>query len=338
MWRLLQNGAAQQLCRGAARSANRQQVNSLREYRRLLGAAVGLSGAAATLGYSHRPTHMEAAPAAPIPRGRSNWTATPLKGKVAIVTGASQGIGAGIAVELAHAGADVCVNFVGCRDAAENVASEVRSLGCRAILVEEDVSDRHAVERLFARTEKELGTASILVTNAVTSKRDNILETDPMHFERTLRIGLFGVFHCMQCFSRSVVAAGLSGASIVHIGSPHAMGPFKDAIDYNVAKAGADHLAKSVANELMWKGIRVNTVQPGWTFTEGELRLYSREALTKAGSEMPFGRLGAPEDIGKAAAWLCSDEAAYITGATLRVDGGQFIETAPSWQSKGRHA
>lgn len=273
----------------------------------------------------------------PVPRGRTGWVVTPLLDRVAIVTGSSQGIGAGIAMEMAWAGADICVNYVGDRSPAEEVAKEIRRIGRRAVIVEADVSDRAAIEQMFDITEKELGPVNILVTNAVTSRRQPLLEMDIKEFERTLKIGLFGVFHCMQVFSQRMVASGKKGGSIVHISSPHAKGPFKDAVDYNVAKAGSHHLALSAANELMWAGIRVNMVQPGWTYTQGELRLYSQETLDAAAQKMPLGRLSMPEDIGKAAVWLCSEEAAYVTGANIVVDGGQFIETAPSWNAVGRH-
>ena len=131
-----------------------------------------------------------------------------------------------------------------------------------------------------------------------------------------------------------MVKRGDRGGSIVHICSPHTKGPFKNCIDYNVAKAGSHHLALSAANELMWDGIRVNLIQPGWTLTEGEIRLYGQAVLDKAAEQMPLGRLSMPADMGKAAVWLCSEEAAYVTGACLVVDGGQFIETAPSWTDK----
>lgn len=273
----------------------------------------------------------------PIPEGRARWIPTPCLGRVAIVTGSSQGIGAGIALELAHAGADICVNYVGDVLPAREIVKQVEAAGRRAVLVSADVSKRDHVERMFDVAEKELGPVSILVTNAVTSTRANILETKPEDFMRTLNIGLVGVFHCMQVFSQRMLQSGRKDGSIVHIGSPHSKGPFKDAIDYNVTKAGSDHLARSAANELMWHRIRVNIVQPGWTFTEGELRLYSRETLDESAKQMPLGRLCMPADIGKAVVWLSSDEAAYVTGTCITVDGGQFIEGAPSWKSAGRH-
>lgn len=304
--------------------------------------AAGLGGAFAWSTSGSRCAHAESAPmprekSAPIPTGRKGWVVTPLLDRVAVVTGSSQGIGAGIALELAHAGADVCINYVGDRACAEDVARKIRGIGRRALIFEADVSKRDAICEMFSAAEAELGLVSILVTNAVASKRQSLLETDADEFDKTIKIGVHGVLHCMQEFSRRMVAAGISGGSIVHICSPHARGPFRDAIDYNVAKAGSRHLALSAANELMWEGIRVNLVQPGWTLTEGELRLYSKEVLDASAAKMPFGRLCMPEDIGKAVVWLSSEEASYVTGTVLQVDGGQFIETAPSWHSSGRH-
>jgi len=294
--------------------------------------AVGGLGVAAAAGTAFA-QRMAFADAVPVPEGRKGWVVTPLLGKVAIITGSSQGIGAGIALELAHAGADVCINYVGDPRPAEELAGRIHSMGRRAILHSADVSRRGTIERMFDYTERELGPVNILVTNAITSTRNSLLETNPEDFEYTLQIGLIGVFHCMQTFSKRMVSRGETGGSIVHICSPHAKGPFKGCLDYNVAKAGSHHLALSAANELMWSGIRVNIIQPGWTLTEGELRLYGESVLDRAAAQMPLGRLSMPADIGKAAVWLCSDEAAYVTGACLVVDGGQFIETAPSWTS-----
>lgn len=300
-------------------------------------AAVPCLGASALLLAKNVAVQGEGQPEVPVPRGRARWVPTPLQDRVAVITGSSQGIGAGIAMEIAHAGADVCINYVGDRAPAEKLAEQIRSIGRRAVIVEGDVSAREEIENIFDITEKELGPVDILVTNAVTSRRNNILETKFDDFERTLKIGLFGVFHCFQVFSQRAVKREGRNGCIVHIGSPHAKCPLKDAIDYNVTKAAANHLAMSAANELMWHGIRVNIVQPGWTYTEGELRLYSEEVLAKSAAMMPLGRLSMPEDMGKAVVWLCSDEAAYVTGANLSVDGGQFIERGPSWTSTGRH-
>lgn len=133
----------------------------------------------------------------------------PLAGRVALVTGSSEGVGSGIALELAKAGASVCVNYIGDNVAdAEGVATQVREQGSRAIIVKADVSDRPAVEEMFSTIEKDLGVIDILVTNAITSKRQSILETNLEDFKKTMDVGVFGVFNCMQCAARQMVAAG----------------------------------------------------------------------------------------------------------------------------------
>lgn len=260
----------------------------------------------------------------------------PLLGKVALVTGGSEGIGSGVAVELAKAGADICVNYVGKDDvAAEEVAKQIRGFGQRALLVNASVTDREAMETMFGTIQKELGVLDILVTSAMTAKRQSILDTKPEDFKNTMDVGVFGVFNCMQLAARQMVAAGKRG-SIVHITSPHQSWPAKDAIDYNTAKAAAHHLALSVANELMWKGIRVNFVEPGWTITNNEIRLFGMEQLNENGKKMPFGRLAHPSDSAKAVLWLCSEESSFVVGTTIKCDSGMFIEGGQSWNSAPR--
>ncbi|MCL6517472.1 SDR family oxidoreductase [Alicyclobacillus sp.] len=261
---------------------------------------------------------------------------TGLLGKVALVTGGARGIGAGIALELARAGADVCVVDMAGDEALDQVVSRIHSLGRGALAVRGDVSHRDEVEAAVALCESRLGAVDILVTNAIRSTRANLLETRFEDLQRTVEVGVYGVFHAMQVVARRMVARGTGGV-ILHISSPHARTPFKDAVDYNVAKAGAHHLALSAANELMWHGIRVNILEPGWTDTPGERTWYTDEVMEEMGRRMPLGRMGLPSDLGKAAVFLASDQAAYITGAVLRVDGGQFIEGGASWDSAGRH-
>ncbi|WP_303801394.1 SDR family NAD(P)-dependent oxidoreductase [Alicyclobacillus macrosporangiidus] len=261
---------------------------------------------------------------------------TPLLDKVAIITGSSKGIGAGIAIEMARAGANVCVNYTHSRADAERVVSEIRKMGRRAVAVQADVSSREQVIRMIDTCESELGNVDILVTNAVNSVRRSILDTEFEDLRRTVEIGIFGVFHVLQITARRMVQRGTHG-SIIHISSPHARTPFKEAIDYNTVKAASHHMVLSAANELMWHKIRVNILEPGWTDTPGERTWYSDELLSAMGERMPLGRLGQPADLGKAAVFLASDAASYIVGAVLRVDGGQFIEGGASWDSSGRH-
>jgi glucose 1-dehydrogenase len=258
-----------------------------------------------------------------------------LSGRIALVTGAARGIGRGIALELARAGADVCVNYRTAGAAAEEAAAAIRALGRRAWALQADVSDRAAVERLVAECAARLGPVDICVANAVRSVRQTLLETEEAELRRTLDVALFGTFHVFQLVARQLVARRAPG-SLIYISSPHARLPFKGAIDYNAAKAAGHQLALSAANELMWHGIRVNVIEPGWTDTPGERLWYSDEALSREGAKLPFGRLGTPGDIGKAAAFLASDQAAYIAGAVLRVDGGAFIQ-GPAWTATARH-
>ena len=258
-----------------------------------------------------------------------------LSGKVALVTGASRGIGLGVALALAKAGADVCVNYRTSASAAAEVAAAIREMGRRAHLVQADVSDRGAVEQMVAGCAAGLGPIDILVANAVTSVRRNLLETREEDLRRAIDVGVVGVFHVLQVVARQMVERQAKGV-IIYISSPHARLPFKGAIDYNTAKAGGHMLALSAANELMWHGIRVNLIEPGWTDTPGERTWYPDEALYREGKKLPLGRLGSPADIGHAAAYLASDEAAYVAGSVLTVDGGAFIQ-GPAWAGGESH-
>ena len=166
----------------------------------------------------------------------------------------------------------------------------------------------------------------------MTSVRQNLLETREDDLRRAIDVGIVGVFHVLQVVARQMVERETKG-SIIYISSPHARLPFKGAIDYNTAKAGGHMLALSAANELMWHGIRVNLIEPGWTDTPGERTWYPDEALYREGKKLPLGRLGSPEDIGHAAVYLASDEAAYVAGSVLTVDGGAFVQ-GPAWSRR----
>lgn len=258
-----------------------------------------------------------------------------LSGKVALVTGAARGIGRGVALALAKAGADVCVNFRTSGPGGAETAGAIRALGRRALLIQADVRERPAVERMVAQCTADLGPIDILVANAVTSVRQDLLATREEDLRKAIDVGIIGTFHVLQVVARQMVARETKGA-IIYISSPHARLPFKGAIDYNVTKAGGHMLALSAANELMWHGIRVNLIEPGWTDTPGERTWYPDEALYREGGKLPLGRLGSPEDIGHAAVYLASDEAAYVAGTVLTVDGGAFIQ-GPAWAGGESH-
>jgi glucose 1-dehydrogenase len=246
-----------------------------------------------------------------------------LADRVALVTGASRGIGRGCALELAREGADVVVNYRSHPEEAEAVVAEIRALGRRAIAYGADVGNRTAVDGMVAAALAEFGRIDILINNAAYSIRKPFLEYTEAEFAEVLRVALWSVVHCTQAVGRHMVARG--GGKILVISSVHSFMPFPNSSPYNTAKAGINHLAFSVANELAPHHINVNVIDPGWIDTPGERRYYTEEELRAGGEKLPWGRLGRPDEIGKAAVFLCSDDADYITGALLRVDGGVWL-------------
>jgi glucose 1-dehydrogenase len=244
-----------------------------------------------------------------------------LTGKVAVITGSSRGIGRGCAIEMARAGADVTVNYFSHPDDAEETAALVRAEGQEALVVQGDVSDRDAVDHLVEATVKQFGHLDIAVCNSYYSKRQPFLEIDVDEMRRTHDVTFWGSFHMAQAAARQMAEQG-SGGSILFISSVHAFMPFKNAMPYNSAKAGVDHMARTIANDLTEHRIRVNVIQPGWIDTPGERQFATEEEIQEGARTNPWGRLGTMEDIGRAATFLCSDAADYITGTTLTVDGG----------------
>ncbi len=248
-----------------------------------------------------------------------------LSGKTALISGSSRGIGKGIALEMARAGADVTVNYFRHRDDAEAVADEIRSMGRRAIVVGADASDRDAVDGMVEETASRLGGPEIVVANAYYSKRELFLEMDVDEMRKTYEVSLFGAFHIAQAGARRMVERG-RGGSILFISSVMSFLPFPTSLAYSSAKAGMNHMAAIIALELLDHRIRVNVIEPGWTDTPGERQYSTEEELEEGGRRLPWGRLGTIEDLGKAATFLCSDAADYITGEAMRVDGGFWLK------------
>jgi glucose 1-dehydrogenase len=244
-----------------------------------------------------------------------------LSGKVALITGSSRGIGRGCALEMARAGADIAINYRSHGDEAEDVALQVRALGRRAGVYRADVSQRDQVDAMVAATVEELGRVDILVNNAYYSKREPFLEMTVEGMRQTLDVTLWGTFHASQAAARQMVAQG-DGGSIVCITSVLAAMPMPTSLAYNTAKAGLNHMVRTMANELLEHRIRANAIEPGWIDTPGERQFTSDEEMEKAAPGMPWGRLGTSEDIGRAATYLASSAADYVTGTVLRVDGG----------------
>ena len=247
--------------------------------------------------------------------------------RTALVTGAARGIGRGCALALARAGADVAINDRERSRDADEVIAAIEALGRRAVLIEGDAFARPSCEQIVTRAIAALGRIDILVSNPAFSRRGAFLDYDPDLFEKTLQGTLLGGFHMSQLVCRHMADLG-SGGKIVFISSVHARIPYTTAVAYNAAKAGLNHMAKTMAAELLPHRINVNVIEPGWIDTPGEHATFGDDVMAKAGSTLPWGRLGTPDDIGRAAAFLCSDDADYITGTTLLVDGGLALRGA----------
>ena len=244
-----------------------------------------------------------------------------LTGKVALITGSSRGIGRGCALEMARAGANVAVTYRTHPDEAEAVAADIRNMGRQAITIQANVADRSAIDHMVSATVEQLGHLDIAVCNAAYSIRQPFLEMTIEGMQRTLDVTLWGVFHTAQASARQMVAQG-QGGCLLFISSVHASIPVSTSLAYNAAKAGLNHMGATIANELTPHRIRVNTIEPGWIDTPGERKYTSDEQIEEEGAKLPWGRMGRIEDIGRAATFLCSDAADYITGTVLRVDGG----------------
>lgn len=245
-----------------------------------------------------------------------------LEGKVALVTGASRGIGKAIALMLAENGADIAVNFAGSTAAAEAVAAEIEKMGRKAILVQGDVSKTEVCAEMVEKVVKELGHIDILVNNAGITRDTLLLRMKEEDWDAVLNTNLKGVFNCTKAAVK-YMAKQRSG-SIVNISSVVALMGNAGQANYAAAKAGILGFTRSVAKEMAARGIRVNAVTPGFIKTD-MTNVLSEKVVAAMEASIPLARLGEPEDIAKAVLFLVSDNAAYITGQTLHVDGGMVM-------------
>jgi glucose 1-dehydrogenase len=243
-------------------------------------------------------------------------------GKVALITGAARGIGRGVALCLAEEGADIVVNDLPPAEGlgARATAAEVEALGRKALAYDADISDRHQVGALFAAGAAHFGHIDVVVANAAFSIRELVIEARWEHALRTIEVTQFGVFHTCQAAAQQMVRQG--GGKIVIIGSILAEIPFTSSAAYNMAKAAVNHLGRTLAAELAPHRINVNVVNPGYIDTPGERNFATEEQIQRAARNIPWGRMGTPRDIGRAVAYLASDDADYVTGTALVVDGG----------------
>jgi glucose 1-dehydrogenase len=253
-----------------------------------------------------------------------------LKGRNVLITGASRGIGRACAIEAARRGANVAINFRSHPEEAEEVAAAVRAAGSKALLLQADVADQKAVDQMVAKTVAELGSLDFFVSNAAYSDRQLMLEADLAGFRRTIDVTMWGAFYGVRAAASQMVKQG-RGGSIVVVSSPHAVIAIPTAMAYNMSKAAIDHMARTAAIELARHRIRVNIVHPGWTDTPGERKFFTDEQMQVGGSRLPLGRLGTSEEVAKAIAYLLGDDAEYMTGGTLTIDGGVGL---PWWSDR----
>lgn len=242
--------------------------------------------------------------------------------QIAIVTGASRGIGAAVARLLGSNGYRVCVNYRAGREAAEGVVADIEKAGGKAVAIAADVADRGAVRELFAAVDEQLGTVTALVNNAgIHGPRTRVDEMSLDVLDEVLAVNVVGLVACSQeAVRRMSTRHGGAGGAIVNISSGAAyIGGAGDGVQYAVSKGAVNSFTIGLSQEVAAEGVRVNAVSPGLTRTD----MPSAAALERGPSIIPMGRVGEAEEIAEAVLWLLSDRASYVAGANIRVAGGR---------------
>ncbi len=259
-------------------------------------------------------------------------TEQPLKGQIALVTGAASGIGAGVARSLGAAGASVAVNYVTNPEAAEAVAGEVQALGGKALTLKADVSSEEQVREMFRALYAEWGTIDILVNNAGLQKDAAFTEMTLSQWNTVIGVNLTGMFLCAREATREMVRRGVradvsrAAGKIICMSSVHEVIPWAGHVNYASSKGGVHAFMQSLAQEMAPHRVRVNSIAPGAIMTAINRSAWDTpEGLAGLLTLIPYGRIGVPEDIGKVAVFLASDDSDYIHGQTLFVDGGMTL-------------
>ncbi|MGX6441978.1 3-oxoacyl-[acyl-carrier-protein] reductase [Neobacillus sp. K501] len=245
-----------------------------------------------------------------------------LEGKVALVTGASRGIGREIALELARQGANVVVNYAGSEAKANEVAEEIKMLGKEAFAIKCDVSNNEEVSAMVKETIERFGKLDILVNNAGITKDNLLMRMKEEEWDDVININLKGVFLCTKAVTRQMMKQRVG--RIINIASIVGVSGNPGQANYVAAKAGVIGLTKTTAKELASRNITVNAIAPGFITTDMTDKL-TEELKTEMLKQIPLARLGEPKDIAKMTAFLASDDASYITGQTLHIDGGMVM-------------
>jgi 3-oxoacyl-[acyl-carrier protein] reductase len=246
-----------------------------------------------------------------------------LNGKVAIVTGASKGIGAGIAKSFGAAGASVVVNYSSSREGADRVVAQIKGSGGKAIAVQGDVSKTADVQRLFAQAKEAFGTLDVLVNNAGVFQFAPLEAVTEKEFHRQFDINVLGTILSTQ---EALKHFGSSGGSVINISSVTSANPVLNSVVYSASKSAVDAITKALSKELGARRIRVNAIAPGGVETEGThtLGVIGSDFEKQLVASTPLGRLGQPEDIAQVAVYLASDDSAWITGERITASGGLY--------------
>lgn len=245
-----------------------------------------------------------------------------LEGKKALVTGASRGIGRAIALALAAEGADVAVNYAGSEAAAKEVAAEIEAMGRKAFVIQADISSNAAATEMIDKVVAEFGRIDILVNNAGITRDGLLMRMKEEDWDAVLTTNLKGVFNCTKASIKYMMKQ--RAGHIVSISSVVGLMGNAGQANYAAAKAGVIGFTKAVAKEVAARGITVNAVAPGFIQTD-MTKVLSEKVVEGMKASIPLARLGNPEDIAKAVVFLASDDASYITGQTLNVDGGMVM-------------
>jgi 3-oxoacyl-[acyl-carrier protein] reductase len=244
-----------------------------------------------------------------------------LSGKVAVVTGASKGIGAQIAKQLATEGASVVVNYASSKGGADEVVAAILKDGGKAVAVQADVAKSADVKRLFAATKDAFGRLDILVNNAGVFTFASLEQVTEEDFRRQFDTNVLGAILATQ---EALAYFGAAGGSVINLSSISSTNPVPNSVVYSASKSAVDAVTKALANELAGRKIRVNVIAPGMTATEGLAAMGVDDGAAKSiGAGLPMGRIGKPGDIAEVAAFLASDRSAWVTGERITVSGGQ---------------
>lgn len=245
-----------------------------------------------------------------------------LKGKHAIVTGASRGIGRMIALEFAKHGANVAVNYAGSEDKAKEVVEEIKQYGVETFPIQADVSDEASVKKMVKEVIGTFGGLDILVNNAGINRDNLLMRMKEEEFDEVISINLKGVFLCTKAVARQMMKQ--RGGRIINVASIVGVAGNPGQANYVAAKAGVIGLTKTTAKELASRNILVNAVAPGFITTDmtDALTDEQKEAMLEM---IPLARFGEPEDVAKVVRFLASEDAAYLTGQTIHIDGGMVM-------------